>query len=116
MTIQFGMGIKMNLPQYLKTKGGALSSFLGNTEWRKDAEQSGTVLQLGRRILTRYLSQLRALGYLDVKDLEIIRNDKNLLLYFMIMASRHPLGKHLWREVIKIKPLGQRGFKFSAEE
>lgn len=117
MTLQFGMGVKMNLPQYLKTKeGGALSSFLGNSDWREDEKQSGTVFQLGQRILTRYLSQLRALGYLDVRDLEIIRNDKNMLLYFMVMASRHPLGEHLWREVTRIKPLGQRGFKFPLEE
>lgn len=117
MTLQFGMGVKMNLPQYLKTKeGGALSSFLGTSDWREDEKQSGTVFQLGRRILTRYLSQLRTLGYLDVRDLEIIRNDKNMLLYFMVMASRHPLGEHLWREITRIKPLGQRGFKFPLEE
>lgn len=117
MTLQFGMGVKMNLPQYLKTKeGGALSSFLGNSDWRQDAKESGTVFQLGRRILERYLSQLRGLGYLEVRDIEIIRNNKNMVLYFMVMASRHPLGEHLWREVTKIKPSGQRGFKFSSEE
>jgi three-Cys-motif partner protein len=117
MTLQFGMGVKMNLPQYLKTKeGGALSSFLGNSDWRQDAKESGTVFQLGRRILERYLSQLRGLGYLEVRDIEIIRNNKNMVLYFMVMASRHPLGEHLWREVTKIKPSGQRGFRFSSEE
>jgi three-Cys-motif partner protein len=117
MTLQFGMGVKMNLPQYLRSKeGGALSSFLGNSDWRKDEKQSGTVFQLGQRILARYLSQLRTLGYLDVRDLEIIRNDRNMMLYFMVMASRHPLGEHLWREVTRIKPLGQRGFKFPSEE
>ena len=117
MTLQFGMGVKMNLPQYLKTKeGGALSSFLGNSDWRQDEKQSGTVFQLCKRVLKRYLSQLRGLGYLEVRDIEIIRNDKNMVLYFMVMASRHPLGEHLWREVTRIKPSGQRGFRFSSEE
>lgn len=112
MTIQFGMGIQMNLPQYIRTEGEALTGFLGNNEWRKDVEQGGTVFQAGRRILDRYMAQLRALGYLDTKDREIVRNDQNLLLYFVIMASRHALGEKFWREVTKITPSGQRNLNF----
>jgi three-Cys-motif partner protein len=112
MTIQFGMGIQMNLPQYIKSEGDALTGFLGNSEWRKDAENVGTVFQAGRRILDRYMAQLRTLGYLDTKDREIVRNDQKMLLYFVIMASRHELGKKFWREVTKIAPSGQRNLNF----
>jgi three-Cys-motif partner protein len=112
MTIQFGMGIRMNLLQYIRTEGDALTGFLGNNEWRKDVEQGGTVFQAAKRILERYMTQLRALGYLDTKDREIVRNDQNLLLYFVIMASRHPLGEKFWREVTKITPSGQRNLNF----
>jgi three-Cys-motif partner protein len=114
MTIQFGMGIQLNLPQYIKSQGDALTAFLGNSEWRKDVDEGGTVFQVGRRILDRYMSQLRTLGYLDTKDREIVRNDQNLLLYFVIMASRHALGEKFWREVTKIAPSGQRRFKLDS--
>ena len=112
MTIQFGMGIQMNLPQYFRSQGDALTGFLGNDEWRKDTEQQGTFSQAGKRILDRYMAQLRTLGYLDTKDREIVRNDQNLLLYFVIMASRHELGEKFWREVTKIAPSGQRIMNF----
>jgi three-Cys-motif partner protein len=108
MTIQFGMGIRMNLHQYINSQGDALTGFLGNRDWRNDVEAGGTVFQAGRRILDRYMAQLRTLNYLDAKDLEIVRNDQNMLLYFVVMASRHALGEKFWREVTKITPSGQR--------
>jgi three-Cys-motif partner protein len=116
MTIQFGMGIQMNLPQYIKSQGEALTGFLGNTEWRNDVEKAGTVFQAGRRILDRYMAQLRTLGYLDTKDREIVRNDQNMLLYFVVMASRHALGEKFWREVTKIAPSGQRRFNLDSKK
>jgi three-Cys-motif partner protein len=112
MTIQFGMGIQMNLPQYIKSEGDALTAFLGNSDWRKDTEQAATVSQAGRRILDRYMAQLRTLDYLETKDLELVRNDQNTPLYFVVMASRHELGKKFWREVTKIAPSGQRNLIF----
>jgi three-Cys-motif partner protein len=108
MTIQFGMALNMNLPLYVNSEGEALTRFLGNTEWRKDVEQSGTVEQASRRILDRYMNQIRSLGYLDTKDKEIIRTDKNIPLYSIVMASRHELGEKFWREINKIGPSGQR--------
>ena len=95
MTIQFGMGIRMNLPQYIQTEGTALTEFLGNSNWRQDCEAGGSWSQIGNRILNRYMVQLKNLDYLTVEDREIqIRTDEsNLLLYFMVLASRHTLGK-----------------------
>jgi len=95
MTIQFGMGIRMNVPLYAKSEGAALSGFLGNTGWREDVKAGGSPSQIARRILNRYMQQLRDLNYRTVQDREIdIRSDQsNLLLYFMILASRHPLGE-----------------------
>jgi three-Cys-motif partner protein len=112
MTIQFGMGIQLNLPQYIKTEGEALTGFLGNTAWRKDVEGVATFNQAGRLILDRYMAQLRTLDYLDTKDREIVRNDQNTPLYYIIMASRHKLGEKFWQEVTKIAPSGQRRMNF----
>jgi three-Cys-motif partner protein len=93
MTIQLGMGVTMNLPQYLKTEGTRLTSFLGNAGWREDVKHGGAASQFARRYLARYLQELRSMSYSTVREREIdIRNDQNLLLYFMVLASRHPLG------------------------
>jgi three-Cys-motif partner protein len=54
MTIQFGMGVKMNLHQYVRSEGSALTAFLGNPGWRQDIEAGGSASQAGRHILSRY--------------------------------------------------------------
>jgi three-Cys-motif partner protein len=109
MTIQFGMGILMNLHQYSRSDGETLTAFLGDDSWRADVKAGATPSAIGHRILDRYLNQLRKLGYDTVADREIpIRNDQNLLLYFMVLASRHPRGHDFWKKATEIAPSGQR--------
>jgi three-Cys-motif partner protein len=109
MTIQLGMGVTMNLPQYLKTEGTRLTAYLGNAGWREDVKLGGTASQFARRYLARYLQELRSMGYSTVRERDInIRNDQNLLLYVMILASRHPLGGTFWRKATQIESTGQR--------
>lgn len=109
MTLQFGMGIKRNLNQYIRAERATLTAFLGNADWREDAGAGGSASQVVRRITNRYMRQLRDLGYHTFRDREIeIRNDQNVFLYFMAFASRHPLGGRFWREAIRIEWTGQR--------
>ncbi|MGB6832659.1 MAG: three-Cys-motif partner protein TcmP [Candidatus Acidiferrum sp.] len=110
MTIQLGMGIRLNLPQYIQTEGAALTDFLGNSRWREDCEAGGSPSQIARRIVDRYMAQIRKLDYGTVRDREIeIRTDEtNLLLYFMVLASRHRRGEDFWRKATQIGPSGQR--------
>jgi three-Cys-motif partner protein len=63
MTIQFGMGIRLNLPQYLQSERDSLTDFLGDMSWRDDFKAGGSHSQIGQRILDRYIGQLRELGY-----------------------------------------------------
>jgi three-Cys-motif partner protein len=110
MTIQFGMGIRMNLRQYSQSDSNALTSFLGNDSWRADVAGGGSPTLIGHRILGRYIRQLHALGYETVQNREIpVRTDQNnLLLYFIVLASRHPRGQDFWRKITQIQPSGQR--------
>jgi three-Cys-motif partner protein len=110
MTIQFGMGIRLNLKQYSQSDGDALTGFLGNTMWRKDFEVGGSPSQIGHRILERYIRQLRGLGYGTVENREVtVRSDQNnLLLYFIVLASRHRRGQDFWKKITQIQPSGQR--------
>lgn len=110
MTIQFGMGIRLNLRQYSESDGDALTHFLGNTTWREDVEIGGSPSQIGQRIVDRYMRQLRELGYETVQNREVtVRTDQNnLLLYFIVLASRHSRGQDFWRKITQIQPSGQR--------
>lgn len=110
MTIQFGMGIRMNLPLYVQTEGAALTSFVGDTSWRQDVGEGGSISRFARRVLNRYMKRLRNLDYGTVQDreIEIRTNESNLLLYFMVLASRHKLGAEFWRKATQIGPSGQR--------
>jgi three-Cys-motif partner protein len=114
MTIQLGMGITMNLKQYSQSQGDALNSFLGNSTWREDVEKGGTPSQIGHRIVDRYMRQLRVLGYETVENRDIpVRTDLNkLLLYFIVLATRHPRGQDFWRKSTQIQPSGQRHLDF----
>jgi three-Cys-motif partner protein len=118
MTVQFGMAIRMNLPVYVQTQGSALTGFLGNASWREDIEGGGSVSHFGRRVLNRYMKRLRDLDFGTVQDREIeIRTDEsNLLLYFMVLASRHKLGADFWRKATQIGPSGQRMLNFRSGE
>ena len=110
MTIQFGMGIRMNLPVYVQTEGAALTKFLGNTSWREDVDEGGSISRFARRVMNRYIKRLQDLDYGTVQDreLEIRTDERNLLLYFMVLASRHRLGAEFWRKATQIGPSGQR--------
>ncbi|HEY4818787.1 MAG TPA: three-Cys-motif partner protein TcmP [Candidatus Acidoferrum sp.] len=118
MTVQFGMAIRMNLPLYVQTEGAALTSFLGNASWRQDIEGGGSVSHFARRVLNRYMKRLRDLDYGTVQDreIEIRTNESNLLLYFMVLASRHKLGADFWRKATQIGPSGQRMLNFRGGE
>jgi three-Cys-motif partner protein len=110
MTIQFGMGMRMNLRQYFQSESNALTDFMGNETWREDVESGGSASQICHRILDRYIRQLKELGYETVQNREIpVRTDQNnLLLYFIVLASRHPRGHDFWRKATQIQPSGQR--------
>jgi three-Cys-motif partner protein len=118
MTIQLGMAIRMNLPLYTRAEGATLSAFLGTNCWRKDVEAGGSTSQITRKVLNRYIGELHGLGYDTVQDREIeVRSDQNnLLLYFMVLASRHRLGAKFWREATQIQRSGQRLLKLAPEE
>jgi three-Cys-motif partner protein len=117
MTIQFGMGIRMNLPLYIRTHGGSLTSFVGSKDWRQDATAGGSISHFAHRVLNRYMNRLRILGYDTVEDreIEVRSSESNLLLYFMVLASRHSRGAEFWRKATQIGPSGQRLLGFSHE-
>jgi hypothetical protein len=65
--------------------------------------------KLGRPIVEVLREQLTGLGYVDVKlGAEVmVRNTKNVPLYYIAFASKSKLGNKFWGAIKKCDPRGQ---------
>lgn len=104
-----GMGIRMNLHQYTQKEKTALDRFMGSARWQQRYQKSlMTFDQACREIAQEYLENLRSLGYLAVdSDWIPVRTNQNVLLYYLLFASKHPRGNDFWRKIKRINPYGQ---------
>ena len=113
-----GMAVKRNLETFLGQAISPLDDVLGTDEWRLRALARRSIPELaeeehweevGRPIAEIFRKQLQALGYVEVKlgSEIVVRNRKNVPLYYLIFASKHPLGHNLWDAIRKIGPTGQ---------
>jgi three-Cys-motif partner protein len=94
----------------------AITRFFGNENWWDDFNLTDTVLRR-RKLIGRYLDQLKNLGYYieenpDVEYSDIsFKNSKNAEVYSLIFASKSELGEKFWRQSKKtIKPPKFPGF------
>jgi len=66
-----------------------------------------------RFIVDQYGRAMESLGFLSpgFEDTRLVRSDeKNLLLYRLVLYSRHPLGKEFWQQVKKYSQSQQKMF------
>lgn len=87
----------------------ALDLFLGDKGWRSEyenARRSGAK-RTSRALLDYYESKLQRIGYLYANDEVLVRNSKNVPLYHLVFASKHPRGGDLWRKISRRTSSGQ---------
>lgn len=123
MLIHFPIGaIKRNLDRWVKGSSTILDEFLGTDSWRQKIKDLHSE-KIFRTLVDIFTEQLISVGYpneglkLATSEADIyaglpavpIRNTKNVKLYVLILASKHPLGQRIWNSVIKISPEGQKG-------
>lgn len=121
MLIHFPIGaIKRNYKQSTKNDSKILDEFLGTEEWRKKILKvsESKIFEL---FLYIFKNQLEQIGFKD-EGLRIInnndfsqnlptvtiKNSKDVGLYALILASKHPLAQRIWNDIIKIDSHGQR--------
>ncbi len=121
IVLHFPIGpIRRNYKQWLKTGHAVLDDFLGTDVWRKEVKNKPQS-HADNIIVSLYLEQLKALGfpteglgiiddagknYLSTAVAEI-RNSKSVVLYYLILASKHPLGAKIWQSTLKYNAAGQ---------
>lgn len=105
-----GMGIRMNMHQYMEKEDSALDVFVGSRRWREKFQSAPASLdQLCREITNEYRENLRKLGYVIVDGTQVpIKARGNTLLYYLLFASKHPKGNEFWQKIREIDPHGQR--------
>jgi len=124
MLIHFPIGaIKRNLPNWKKKANTILDEFLGTDIWRsKIAGIPGN--QIFKVLIDVFKEQLKTIGYPE-KGLKLVsskkdiyaglptvsvKNTKDVDLYVLILASKHPLAQKIWTSIIKMSPSGQKTF------
>lgn len=109
-----GMGIRMNLHQYTRTDENALTTFMGSDRWKQRLRQAPTSFdQACQEIAKEYLENLRNLGYLAFDtDCIPIKTEQEVVLYYLLFASKDPKGTEFWRKISLIGPHGQRRLGF----
>ena len=120
MLIHFPIGaIKRNIQTWIKGKNTILDNFMGTSEWRKKVNVN-RMNETFRTLIDIYAEQLKSIGYKELKwapsDSTIysgiptvpVKNTKEVDLYVLFLASKHPLGQKIWDSVIKIDPTGQK--------
>lgn len=122
MLIHFPIGaIKRNLPNWIKKTNTILDDFLGTDIWRKKINASASD-NFFKILIDTFKTQLQSIGYPD-EGLKLASSDKNIYtglptvpvrntreveLYVLVLASKHPLGQKIWQSIIKTSPNGQK--------
>ena len=109
-------GMEAHRFEHALVKDGNLTvdEFLGNKEWRGvwiEVQKKG--ISFERFIVQELGKSMETLGYLNPSfdDTRLIRSDeKNLLLYRLVIYSRHPLGKEFWQQAKKYSQSQQEMF------
>jgi three-Cys-motif partner protein len=105
MTIQHGMGIKLNKPQYLAKKDQtAVDAFLGSNRWRSKLAIS---VDFCEAVLSEFTDNMRALGFQTRKWMPV-KNESGQSLYYLCLFSRHRLALQFWDQVVLKDEAGQR--------
>ena len=85
-----------------------LNSFFPDPSWQQEYAKAGEEGKLtGRVLLDAYEKGLADLGYKEIKDYVLAVNTKNVPLYYLIFASKHPLGADFWDKIAVRSEAGQ---------
>jgi len=97
--------IKRNLERNRSTYTALLDRALGTNEWQRTIARKGDVLKL----VEVFRQQLqKRFGYTTARARTApIKNDKNVPLYHLLFASKHPLGDKIWDSITKRTAGGQ---------
>lgn len=113
-----GMAAKRNLERFLRRPESRLDRALGTDAWRgvvrgrmlDPADPEAQWEQVGRPLVDILREQLVTLDYQDIRlgsEIIGVRNRRNVPLYYLVFASKNPLGHRFWQAISRYDPSGQ---------
>jgi len=85
-----------------------LLDFFPDSSWQQEYEEARKMHRsTGRVLLDAYEQGLRNLGYVGIKDYVLETNRRNVPLYYLIFASKHPKGAEFWDKIAGRSEAGQ---------
>ena len=112
-----GESIKRNIAGASATFKSQMDEFFGGDEWRAIYEKNrANPINLTNDLLVLYQAKLAKIGYkMEPDDAVLVKNTKNVPMYSLIFASKHPRGMNFWKKAKQIESKGQRGLPFDLE-
>ncbi|MBL7125722.1 MAG: three-Cys-motif partner protein TcmP [Dehalococcoidales bacterium] len=105
LLITFHVGIFRRI---VDNPNSRMNDFFPYVDWqqryREEMNRGG---KFERVILDIYEEGLKDIGYKVVRDYIPEKNIRNVLLYYLVFASKHEMGAHFWDEVTKRTEAGQ---------
>ena len=85
-----------------------LLDFFPDPSWQQEYRDARKAHRSAERVLLdAYERGLTNLGYSDIRDYVLERNKKNVPLYHLIFASKHPRGADFWDKIAGRSEAGQ---------
>jgi three-Cys-motif partner protein len=109
------MSLKRVFPlESQKAAWSEMDFFFDGPEWRELYNRYAGTDRFDNEVIDLYKSKLRSYGYIKVEDSRSIPIHRTWShkLYYLIFASKHPLGNLFWNITAKNRPNGQREFSF----
>lgn len=104
-----GTTIKRNIEKFYGKDESKMDAFFGGDEWRTIYEKNPTLSNLTSGLLDLYRKKLAGIGYtMEPDQAVLVKNLKNVPLYALLFASRHPKGNQFWLKIKQIESKGQR--------
>jgi three-Cys-motif partner protein len=109
ITIQYRLGIHLNIPQFLKSRSEqtVLDRFLGHSQWRSWEQHDFG--QFTRRAVDQFCAQIHNRGFKGAHHVSVPEQNP---FYRFAYFSRHDLGTKFWKKVTATDEKGQRDLPF----
>ena len=85
-----------------------LIDFFPDPNWQQDYKMArARGKSVGRVLLDAYEKGLSSIGYREMRDYILEKNERNVPLYHLIFASKHPRGADFWDKIAGRSEAGQ---------
>ena len=114
INFSYGMDMKRNIETYSRQDQSKMDDFFDGDKWRLIYERNlKNPNKLTDDLLGLYRAKLAGIGYKMEPDQAVaIKNSRNVQMYALLFASKHPTGNRFWKKIKQIESNKQRGLPF----